>query len=108
QGNKPGLLAVSGLKYSVNPEKGILTGMTFIDKEGNEQKIDINNPREDKTYKLVTDSFVMSNGADLDVLAPKEECTIHPFNKDFVTCEYIKHLNRPIEINQTGRISFEV
>ncbi len=107
QGNKPGLIAVSGLKYSVNPEKGILTGMTFVDNEGLEHKIDIDNPREDKTYKIVADSFVMSWGGDLDILAPKEECTEYPFNKDFVTCEYIKHLNKPIEINQTGRIIFQ-
>ena len=106
QGNKPGLLAVSGLKYSVNPQEGELTGMTFVDKEGNEHKIDIDNPRGDKTYKLATDSFVMSNGADLDILAPKEECIEYPFNKAYVTCEYIKHLNKPVEINQTGRIEF--
>lgn len=106
QGNKPGLLAVSGLKYSVDPQKGELNGMTFVDKEGNEHKIDIDNPRGDKTYKLATDSFVMSNGADLDVLAPKEECIEYPFNKAYVTCEYIKHLNKPVEINQTGRIEF--
>lgn len=107
QGHKPGLLAVSGLTYSVNSKKGILTGMTFIDKKGKEHKIDIDNPREDKTYKIAADSFMMSFGADYDILCPKGECVEFPYNKDFLACEYIKHLNRPILINQTGRIKFE-
>ena len=106
QGNKPGLMAVSGMSYEVNPQKGILTGMNIFDKQGNEIIVDIDNPRDDKYYKVAMDSFMMFDGADLDVLAPKEECINYPFNKDFVTCEYIKHLNKPIEINQTGRISF--
>lgn len=107
QGNKPGLMAVSGMNYTVSPSKGILTGMNFIDKDGNEHPIDVNNPREDKFYNVVEDSFMMHEGADFDVLAPKEECKEYPFNKDFLTCEYIKHLNKPVEINQTGRIIFE-
>ena len=105
-GFKPGLVAVSGLKYTVNSNEGKLVGMSFVDKDGNEQKIDINNPREDKTYKIATDSFMMSEGADHGVLAPKEDCEIHQECKDFYACEYIKHLNKPIEINQTGRIEF--
>ena len=107
QGYKPGLLAVSGLIYTVNPVEGKLVGMTFVDKEGKQHKIDINNPREDKTYKVACDSFMMSWGGDYDILAAKEECTEYDFNKDYLTCEYIKHLNKPIVINQTGRIRYE-
>ena len=105
-GHKPGLLAVSGLNYTVSPSKKALVGMSFVDKNGIEHKIDINNPREDKMYKVVADSFMMSWGADYDILSPKEKCTEYKFNKDFLTCEYIKHLNKPIVINQTGRIRY--
>ncbi len=105
-GNKPGLLAVSGLNYTVSPSKKTLVGMNFIDRNGKEHPIDINNPREDKKYKVVADSFIMSWGADYDVLSPKEEATEYPFNKAYLTCEYIKHLNKPILINQTGRIKY--
>ena len=105
-GNKPGLLAVSGLNYTVSPSKKTLVGMNFVDNYGIEHPIDVNNPREDKKYKVVADSFIMSWGADYDVLSPKEECTEYPFNKAYLTCEYIKHLNKPIEINQTGRIKY--
>ena len=106
-GNKPGLLAVSGLNYTVDPEEGKLTAMNFVDLDGNEYPIDIDNPKEDKFYKVAQDSFMMFEGADFDVLAPKEECINYPFNKDYLACQYIKHLNIPIEINQTGRIRFE-
>ena len=106
-GNKPGLLGVSGLNYTVSPAKKTITAMNFVDKDGIEHPIDINNPREDKKYKVVADSFIMSWGADYDVLSPKEKCIEYPFNKAFLTCEYIKHLNKPIVINQTGRIMYE-
>ena len=48
----------------------------------------------------------MSAGADWGVLAKKEDCINYEECKDYFTCEYIKHLNKPIEINQTGRIKF--
>lgn len=105
-GHKPGLLAVSGLNYTVSPSKKSLVAMNFVDKNGVEHKIDIDNPREDKMYKVVADSFMMSWGVDYDILSPKEECVEYMFNKDFLTCEYIKHLAKPIVINQTGRIRY--
>ena len=105
-GYKPGLIAVSGLKYSVDPKAGKLVDMTFIDKDGKEHFIDVNNPSEDKKYKLVTDSFLMSAGADLGVLAKKDECENRLECKDYYACEYIKHLDKPIVINQVGRIRF--
>lgn len=107
-GNKPGLIAVSGLNYTVSPKKGELTAMNFIDKNGKEIPIDINNPSPDKMYKVATDEFMMSAGADYAVLAPHDKCIeIRPYDKDVLTCEYIKHLDHPIDINQTGRIKFE-
>ena len=107
-GNKPGLIAVSGLNYTVSPKKGELTAMNFVDKDGKEMPIDINNPRADKMYKVATDEFMMSAGADYAVLAPEDKCIeIRPYDKDVLTCEYIKRLNKPVDINQTGRIRFE-
>ena len=105
-GYKPGLVAVSGLNYTIDSMNGKLAGMNFVDKNGIEHKIDINNPSKDKTYRFATDSFMMSAGADWGVLATKDEVEYHPECKDYYTCEYIKHLNKPIEINQTGRIKF--
>lgn len=108
KGYKPGLLAVSGLKYGVDTKEGELTFLTYIDKDGKEFPIDIENPREDKMYKLATDEFVMSAGADFPVLAEPQDCLkIYPYDKDVMTCDYIKELDKPIVINQTGRIIFE-
>lgn len=106
-GNKPGLISVSGLNYTVDPEEGKLVAMNFIDKNGKEHKINVDNPDENKTYKLVTDEFLMSAGADFKVLAPEDEY-IHKFNydKDVMTCQYIKEKGEPVVINQTGRIKF--
>lgn len=106
-GNKPGLLGVSGLNYTVSPSKKTLVDMNFVDRNGVEHPMNINNPSEDKKYKVVADSFIMSWGADYDILSPKDECIEYPFNKAYLTCEYIKHLNQPIIINQTGRIKYE-
>lgn len=106
-GNKPGLLAVSGLKYTVNSKNATLTSMVFIDNNGNETKINVDNPQKDKFYTIAQDSFMMFDGADYKPLAKKEDCINYPFNKDFLACEYIKHLNKPIEINQTGRLIVE-
>ena len=105
-GYKPGLIAVSGLNYTVDSQKGKLVELSFIDKNGNKHNIDINNPDKNKTYSLATDSFIMSAGADWGVLAKKEDCINYEECKDYFTCEYIKHLNKPIEINQIGRIKF--
>lgn len=107
-GFKPGLLAVSGLEYTVNPKEAKLTEMKYIDKNGNVEIINIDNPRPNKMYKVATDEFMMSAGADFAVLAPEDKCLeILPYDKDVVTCNYIKKLNKPIIINQTGRIKYE-
>ena len=105
--HKPGLFAVSGLNYTVNPETGKLVEMNFIDKQGKEHKIDINNPSETKKYKTVTDEFLMSAGADYLVLAKEDEYLIkYPYDKDVMVCDYIKRINEPIVINQTGRLKY--
>ena len=105
---KPGLIAVSGLKYTVNPEKGKLVEMSFIDKNGEDHDIDIENPSETKTYKVVADEFLMSAGADFKILAPEEEYLEHlPYDKDYLVCEYLKKHKKPLVINHYGRIEFE-
>ena len=104
---KPGLIAVSGLQYTVDAQHGKLVSMNFVDNDGQMTKIDINNPRMDKYYKVVTDEFLMSAGADFDILAPEDVYTeTYPYDKDVMTADYIKQMNEPVIINQTGRIKF--
>ena len=105
-GYKPGLVAVSGLNYTIDTKNHKLLAMNFVDNNGVEHKIDVQKPDKNKTYKVAADSFMMSEGADHGILAKKEECINYKECKDYFTCEYIKHLDKPIEINQTGRIKF--
>ena len=103
---KPGLFAVSGLRYTVNTTKKTLENMTYIDKEGKEHKFDVNNPSETKKYKVVTDEFLMSAGADFNIMAKEEDYLIkYPYDKDVMVCEYLKKHPEPVIINQTGRYS---
>ena len=105
---KPGLIAVSGMEYTVNPQKGTLVDMKYIDKQGKEHIIDINNPSETKKYKIVTDEFLMSAGADYNILATEENyIKKYDYDKDVMVCDYIKRSNKPVVINQTGRIKYE-
>ena len=104
---KPGLIATSGLEYTIDTKNGKLIGANFVDKNGNLQKINIDNPSETKTYKIVADEFLMSAGADFPVLATEDEyIKQYEYDKDYLVCEYLKKNKEPIVINHTGRIHF--
>lgn len=106
---KPGLLAVSGLKYSIDPKAGKLTELTFIDKNGKEHEMDIEDPSDEKTYKVVADEFLMSADADYKKLADEDEYLVkYKFDKDYLVCQYLKKHPEPLVINHYGRIEFEV
>ena len=105
---KPGLLAVSGLKYTVDPKAGKLTEMIYIDKNGEEHEFDIDNPSETKTYRVVADEFLMSANADYKMMASEEEYVEHfTFDKDYLVCQYLRKQKSPIVIDHYGRIEFE-
>jgi len=95
------------LLFQVDPKNGTLVDMNYIDKQGNVQKINIDNPSETKKYKIVTDEFLMSAGADFNILAKEEEyLKKYNYDKDVMVCDYIKRKNEPIVINQLGRIKY--
>ena len=59
-------------------------------------------------FKVVTDEFLMSAGADYSILATEEDyIETYTFDKDYLVCEYLKKHKTPVVINHTGRISFE-
>lgn len=103
---RPGLFAVSGLKYTVRKSDGELLSLTKVDNDGKETPIDIKNPSDTKTYRISADSFVMRGGDKVTSLnyVGKEE-KVFDFDKDTLVCDYIKHLNKPIDINQSGRVT---
>jgi len=104
-GHKPGILLVSGLKYTMT-DNGELKSLSYIDKSGKENPIDINNPSETHKLSVAMDDFFATGG---DNYLPTNE------NPDFVTkkldidknklaCDYIKKLPQPMEIKQDDRI----
>lgn len=105
-GNKPGIVIPSGLKYTVS-KKGELKSMSFIDKSGKEIPIDINNPDPNKVYTVATDDFFASGGDNLidNKVAKNQIDEKFDFDKDKLTCDYVKKLNAPIEIKDDGRIT---
>lgn len=103
--HRPGLVQVSGLTYKFNSAGEVLE-INFIDKQGNITPIDIKNPRKDKFYKIAVDDYCLSS-VDMGLGLPhrlKEAVKIFDHDKDIVVGQYIKHLNKPIEIKADGRI----
>ena len=108
ENHKPGFLLVSGLKYVMNG-KGELKSMTLLDKSGNENVIDINNPSKERKYTVAMDDF-MANGGDgylahtrVDDIVVKK----FDFDKNKLTCSYIKKLSQPMTITEDDRIKVE-
>ena len=96
----------SGLKYTVS-KSGELKAVTFIDKDGKDVPIDINNPRTDKVYTVATDDFLASGGDNLleNKVEKGEIDEKFDYDKDKLTCDYVKKLNAPIELKDDGRIT---
>ncbi len=104
-GHKPGIIMPSGLKYTMS-RNGEIKAASFIDKTGKEVPIDVNNPDPNKIYTVATDDFLASGGDNLisNKVASGEIDEKFDFDKDKLTCDYIKKLNAPIEIKDDGRI----
>ncbi|MBQ6515722.1 bifunctional metallophosphatase/5'-nucleotidase [bacterium] len=107
-GNKPGLLAISGLNYKVNKQNGTLVSASYMDKDGNLTPIDINNPNPNKILRVALDDYCASSKKelkDLNNIANAEK--VFGFDKDKLVCDYIKHIGKPVTIDCSGRITFE-
>lgn len=105
-GNKPSIVIPSGLKYTVT-RNGEIKAASYIDKNGKETKIDVNNPDPNKVYTVATDDFFASGGDNLipNKIETGEIDEYFDFDKDKLTCDYIKKMNTPIEIKDDGRIT---
>lgn len=102
--SKPGILQVSGLKYTIS-KKGEVKNIKFIDKQGKEIPIDVNNPNPFKIYKVAMDSFVTSGGNNyFPNKYDNPEIIKFDFDKDKLTADYLKKLSQPIDIKTDGRI----
>ena len=102
--NKPGIMYVSGLKYTVS-RNGLVYDMKFIHKDGSEEPIDVNNPRKDKIYSVAINDYYGSGNDDMTMLNKIDEAT-ERYSWDLNDCvEWeIRRTNKPIDIIDDGRI----
>lgn len=102
--NKPGILHPSGLRYNIN-KKGEISDLYYKDKNGNDVKIDVNNPREDKIYRTAINDYYAMGKDNLSMLN-KIDWAEKIFDFDFTKCvkEFFKKHQGPVDIQDDGRI----
>ncbi len=102
---EPGLLFASGLTYKVS-DKGDLLELYFIDKKGNKNQIDINNPSEKVTYTAIYDDFTMRADGEYPHLAPKFGHETFNYDKDETAMKYIAKMENKenLEIIDDNRL----
>ena len=102
--NKPGIMYVSGLKYTMTKE-GDVTSLSYIDKQGKECPIDINNPRTDKIYSTAINDYFSSNNDGYDMLNKYFEATErYSWDLNYAIEQKIRAAKEPIDIVDDGRI----
>lgn len=102
--NKPGIFYTSGLKYTVNTN-GHLVSMTYIDKNGREREINIENPRTDKFYKTIINDYCAQGNDGFGMLNHPERITAK-YNFDATKCvkTVLKGTKKPVDIKDDNRI----
>lgn len=103
---KPGIMLVSGMKYTCN-KNGDLLSAEFIDKDNVSHPIDINNPSTEKKYTVATDDFIATGGDNYFPVNQNPDYVVKtfPVDKNKLACDYLKKLPQPIEIKYDDRIT---
>ena len=104
-GGKPGIVMVSGLRYIMS-DKGQLLKLERVDDNGKVIKnIDVNNPDVNTKYRVAMDDFFAKGGDNYTMLKKFDIAEkVYDFDKDKLTCDYIKHLGGNVEITDDKRI----
>lgn len=102
--NKPGIMYVSGLKYTLS-KNGHIYNLRYIKKDGTEETIDIASPRTDKIYSVAINDYYSSGNDDLTMLNKFDKAT-EKYTFDLNECvEYkIRNTKGPIDMVDDGRI----
>ena len=103
--SKPGILLVSGMKYTMN-DKGELLDLSYIDKDGAEHKIDVNNPDPNHKLPCAMDDFFAMGGDNYLPSNENPDFIIRKYNvdKNKLACDYIKKMKQPLEIRDDERV----
>ena len=103
--NKPGIMYASGLRY-VMTKDGVVTDMRFIDKDGSEKVIDVNNPRTDKIYSVAINDYFSSGNDGYDMLNKFYEATErYKWDINYAIEQKIRASKEPIDMIDDGRIT---
>lgn len=106
ENHRPGILQVSGLRYEYSQSKGELTKLSLIDKNGQENEINIRNPRNNKFYTIAADDYcICSDKAGMDLKHRYEEAIQKfDYDKDKVIESYLRKHPEDVIIKSDGRI----
>jgi 5'-nucleotidase / UDP-sugar diphosphatase len=100
---KPGIMQVSGLRYTID-EKGDIGEVLFEEKKGNFIKLNLQNPSDDKKFTAIADEFLI-NTYEYPTLGKTKVLERYDFGKEKVGKDYTKKLDaNNIEIKLDGRI----
>jgi len=100
---KPGLMQVSGLRYTID-EDGKVKDVIFEDKKGNLTTLNLENPSDDKKFTVIADEFIMDT-SEYPTLKKAKIIEKYDFGKEKVAKDYIKKLNpNDIQFKIEGRI----
>ena len=104
--NRPGIMQVSGLRYTYSKSAGKMTELYFINKNGKPIPIDINNPDRNKIYTVAADDFcIASDYAGLDAKHRLNNAiSIYNHDKDKFVADYMKKQTESFDIKSDGRI----
>jgi len=104
--NRPGIMQVSGLRYTYSKSLGKMTELYFIDKNGIEHQIDLENPDKNKIYTVAADDFcIASDYAGLDAKHRLNNAIVlFDHDKDKFVADYMKKQTESFEIKSDGRI----
>jgi len=103
--SKPGILLLSGMKYKID-DKGKLLSLTYTNKDGQNENIDVNNPNPNRTFTCAMDDFFAMGGDNYLPTNEKPDFIIQKYNidKNKLACDYIKKLDQPMEIRNDHRV----
>ncbi len=104
--HRPGIMQVSGLRYTYSKSSGKMTELYFIDKNGQEHQINLENPDKNKIYTVTADDFCIAS--DYAGFNAKDRLNnaiaVFDFDKDKFVADYMKKHSEPFEIKCDGRI----
>ena len=81
--------------------------MTYTDREGNQRKIDVNNPDPNKTYRIGADDYILRGGDGATPFKHLDEAeAVFEYSEDKLISDFVKHHNgQPVNIDELGVIN---